>query len=147
RSASSSVDCVYVVVSTRNGRPAAQWRRRASCRERRPVRRMKAITTSMRSADAISASTYCPILSSPGAFVSSVVSSKGVRGDSTRYQPTQDEPESPHDALFKTTFTRPEHAAGELQTVLPQELVARINFSTLEVRSGSYVDRQLKRRE
>ena len=45
-----------------------------------PLRRMNAITTSMRSAEWISARTWLPTRGSPGAFVSSVVSSSGMSG-------------------------------------------------------------------
>ena len=45
-----------------------------------PLRRMKAITTSMASAESISASSWLSRPGSPGAFVSSVVSSSGISG-------------------------------------------------------------------
>jgi predicted transposase YdaD len=45
-----------------------------------------------------------------------------------------------HDALFKWTFSQPEHAAGELRAVLPRALVDRIDFSSLELCPGSFVD-------
>lgn len=47
-----------------------------------PLRRMNAITTSIRSADATSARTWLPTLGSPGAFVSNVVSSSRMSGSS-----------------------------------------------------------------
>lgn len=49
----------------------------------------------------------------------------------------------PHDALCKKTFSVVEHAAAELRAVLPPELVARIDFSTLTLRPASHVDEAL----
>jgi predicted transposase/invertase (TIGR01784 family) len=53
------------------------------------------------------------------------------------------EPAQPHDALFKQTFSQVAHAAAELRAVLPPTLVREIDFSTLELCSGSYVDQAL----
>jgi len=53
---------------------------------------------------------------------------------------------SPHDSLFKTTFSQVEHAEGLLRIILPQDLVARTHFTTLTVRPGSFVDEALKER-
>jgi predicted transposase/invertase (TIGR01784 family) len=53
------------------------------------------------------------------------------------------EPKQPHDALFKKTFSQVEHAAAEFRAVLPAQLVARTNFSTLTLCPGSYVDEVL----
>jgi predicted transposase YdaD len=39
--------------------------------------------------------------------------------------------EQPHDWLFKEIFSVPEHAASHLRSVLPAELVARIDWATL----------------
>lgn len=49
-------------------------------------------------------------------------------------------PTSPHDRLVKKTFEQPENAAGELQAVLPAPLVAAIDWSTLRLEPGSFVD-------
>lgn len=49
----------------------------------------------------------------------------------------------PHDALFRYTFSRPEHAAGELRAVLPADLVARIDWRTLARQPDSFVDSHL----
>ncbi|WP_437756114.1 Rpn family recombination-promoting nuclease/putative transposase [Sorangium sp. So ce1389] len=38
---------------------------------------------------------------------------------------------TPHDALFKATFSQPEHAAAALREVLPAAVAARIDFATL----------------
>ncbi|HKY41324.1 MAG TPA: Rpn family recombination-promoting nuclease/putative transposase [Polyangiaceae bacterium] len=53
------------------------------------------------------------------------------------------EPTKPHDALFKRTFSQELHAAGELRAVLPSGLVKQIDFSTLKLCSGSFVDAAL----
>lgn len=47
---------------------------------------------------------------------------------------------SVHDALFKSTFSQVEHAEGELRVVLPPALVSRIDFTTLTLCPGSFVD-------
>ena len=52
-----------------------------------------------------------------------------------------------HDALFKATFTQPEHAAGELRHVLPADFVKMLDFATLAVEPGSYIDEALKERQ
>ena len=54
--------------------------------------------------------------------------------------------QNPHDSLFKATFSQIEHAAGLLGLVLPPELVRHIDFTTLTVRPGSFVDEALKER-
>ncbi len=53
---------------------------------------------------------------------------------------------NPHDALVKSTFSQPEHATGILRHALPPALVARLDFATLALRSGSYVDEALTER-
>lgn len=47
---------------------------------------------------------------------------------------------SPHDRLVKKVLSDPEHAAGELRAVLPVELSARIDWATLVLEPGSFVD-------
>ena len=49
-------------------------------------------------------------------------------------------PTSPHDGLFKATFSQVEHAAGELRAILPAALAARLDFSTLTLCPGSFID-------
>lgn len=56
------------------------------------------------------------------------------------------QPHSPHDALVKAIFARPEHAEGELRRLLPPELAARIDWPTLALCSGSFVDDALRSR-
>lgn len=50
---------------------------------------------------------------------------------------------TPHDALFKFTFSQPEHAAGALREALPAALAARIDFSSLRLQPGSFIDEAL----
>jgi predicted transposase YdaD len=57
------------------------------------------------------------------------------------------EPSNPHDALFRHTFARVEHAAAELRSVLPAEILARLDLSTLALEPGSYVDDELSSAE
>lgn len=49
----------------------------------------------------------------------------------------------PHDALFKGVFEKPEHAAAELRHVLPRELASSIDWSSLALEPGSFVDEEL----
>ncbi len=49
----------------------------------------------------------------------------------------------PHDALFRSAFEHPEAAAAELRHVLPRELVEAIDFTTLRLEPGSFVDPHL----
>lgn len=53
-------------------------------------------------------------------------------------------PEGPHDALFKTAFGQPDIARSELELVLPSEVRAHLDFATLDVCSGSFVDEELR---
>lgn len=53
---------------------------------------------------------------------------------------------TPHDGLFKRIFKDPVHAAGILRSVLPAELVAQLDFSTLELEPGSFIDQHLAER-
>lgn len=53
---------------------------------------------------------------------------------------------TPHDALFKATFSRVEHAAAILREALPPGIVERLDFTTLTHCSGSFVDRALTAR-
>ncbi|MCR9161158.1 MAG: Rpn family recombination-promoting nuclease/putative transposase [Nannocystaceae bacterium] len=50
---------------------------------------------------------------------------------------------TPHDALFKSVFQKPEHASAELRHVLPAEHIAAIDWSTLKLEPGTYVDEAL----
>ena len=50
---------------------------------------------------------------------------------------------TPHDALFKSVFEQPEHAAAELQNTLPEDVRAAIRWSSLTLEPGSFVDPEL----
>jgi predicted transposase/invertase (TIGR01784 family) len=50
---------------------------------------------------------------------------------------------TPHDALFKAAFSQPEHAAGVLRAALPPAIVALLDFSSLTLLPGSFVDEAL----
>jgi predicted transposase YdaD len=52
----------------------------------------------------------------------------------------------PHDALFKWTFSQQEHAAGLLKAALPPALAAAVDYRSLRVEKGSFVDRALRSR-
>jgi hypothetical protein len=51
---------------------------------------------------------------------------------------------NPHDALFKAVFGQPEHARGELCSLAPSALVEALDWSTLTLRPGSFVDAALR---
>lgn len=52
----------------------------------------------------------------------------------------------PHDRLVKWVFTRPEAAAVQLRQALPSVLVDSLDWSTIAVEPGSYVDPKLAAR-
>src|SRR5690242_19695279 len=52
----------------------------------------------------------------------------------------------PHDALFKWIFSQREHAAGLLKATLPPALVEAVDWRTLRLEKGSFVDRALRHR-
>lgn len=49
----------------------------------------------------------------------------------------------PHDALFKAVFQHPENAVAELEHILPWQLAAAVDWPTLALEPGSYVDARL----
>ncbi len=49
----------------------------------------------------------------------------------------------PHDALFKAAFESPEQAAGLFACVLPPEIVAEVDWSSLRSEPGSFIDADL----
>jgi predicted transposase YdaD len=51
---------------------------------------------------------------------------------------------TPHDALFKRTFSAPARAAEELRSVLPAEVSARIQWDELRPESGEFTDEDLR---
>jgi len=55
-------------------------------------------------------------------------------------------PRIPHDELFRHTFAKPEHAAALFRLVLPPEIAAAIDWSTLEPCDGTFVSGRLAKR-
>lgn len=53
---------------------------------------------------------------------------------------------TPHDRLFKSTFSQVDEARGLLQSVLPDALVVRVDWSTLSPLAGSFVGEELRLR-
>jgi predicted transposase YdaD len=51
-----------------------------------------------------------------------------------------------HDTLFKRAFGVPEHAAGELRSVLPAAVVDRLDLDSLELLPTSFVDQEMVHR-
>ena len=51
---------------------------------------------------------------------------------------------TPHDALFKAVLGKPEHARGVLRAVVPAALAEAIDWPTLTLRPGSFVDLALR---
>jgi predicted transposase/invertase (TIGR01784 family) len=51
---------------------------------------------------------------------------------------------NPHDALVKAVFGKPEHARGMLRAVAPAALAEALDWSTLTLCPGSFVDLALK---
>ncbi|HEX3474092.1 MAG TPA: Rpn family recombination-promoting nuclease/putative transposase [Kofleriaceae bacterium] len=50
---------------------------------------------------------------------------------------------NPHDALFKSVFGQPEHARGALRAIVPPALAEALDWSTLTLQPGSFVDATL----
>lgn len=50
----------------------------------------------------------------------------------------------PHDAFFKETFSDLDNARGELRSILPPEVSALIDWSTLRLETGTFVDEALR---
>src|SRR5689334_4920191 len=63
-----------------------------------------------------------------------------------RYQVAREMTQTPHDALFKAVFSRPERAAEELRHVLGPALARAIDLATLRLEPGSVVDELLRER-
>src|SRR5688572_2952713 len=55
-------------------------------------------------------------------------------------------PHNAHDLLFRATFSQIEHAASILRLLLPPALVARIDWKTLALCPGSFIDEVLTER-
>ncbi len=52
-----------------------------------------------------------------------------------------------HDALFHAIFSRVDVAAGQLRSVLPRDIASRIDWSSLRLEDGHYVDEDLASRQ
>jgi predicted transposase/invertase (TIGR01784 family) len=52
----------------------------------------------------------------------------------------------PHDRFVKRVLANPAHAAAELASILPTQLVARVDWSSLESQKTSFIDEQLQGR-
>lgn len=63
--------------------------------------------------------------------------------DATLTPPVTKTTKAPHDAIFKSVFQDPEHAAAELRHILPGELASAIQWSSLKLEPGSFVDPKL----
>jgi predicted transposase/invertase (TIGR01784 family) len=50
---------------------------------------------------------------------------------------------TPHDAMFKAVFGQPEHARGTLRAIVPPLLAESLDWATLTLRPGSFVDTTL----
>ena len=51
--------------------------------------------------------------------------------------------QNPHDRLFRSIFSKPEHVAPELRIVLPERISSSIDWSALQLVPGSFVDEAL----
>ena len=47
---------------------------------------------------------------------------------------------NPHDLMFKAAFGQPEHARGALRAIVPPALAEPLDWSTLALQPGSFVD-------
>ena len=54
---------------------------------------------------------------------------------------------NPHDALFHAVFSRIENAVGELRAVLPASIASRLDWTSLKLLDGHFVDEELSWRE
>lgn len=52
--------------------------------------------------------------------------------------------QNPHDALVKAIFSSPEHAVELLRTALPSEIAEQLDWNSLELVPGSFVDDELR---
>jgi hypothetical protein len=60
---------------------------------------------------------------------------------------TEDEIQHPHDRLFRAAFSDPATAAAFLKAYLEPALAASVDWSSLRVEEGSFIDSQLKTSE
>jgi predicted transposase YdaD len=54
---------------------------------------------------------------------------------------------NPHDQLFKDAFSRIENAIGFFQSYLPVELQERLDWGSMQLQPGSYIDEMLRSSE
>jgi hypothetical protein len=54
---------------------------------------------------------------------------------------------TPHDALFKAVFSKPENAAAALKPLLPEPLAEATDWASLTLEPGSYIDEELVERQ
>lgn len=54
---------------------------------------------------------------------------------------------NPHDQLFKETFSRKDTAAAFFQSYLPKAVVSRVDWETLQLQPGQFVDQDLQGRQ
>ncbi len=54
---------------------------------------------------------------------------------------------NPHDRLFREALASVENACGEPKSVLPDKVVRRVDWSTLRLRPGSFIDEELSERQ
>ena len=59
----------------------------------------------------------------------------------------EDDIHQPHDKLFRAAFSNPETAAAFLQAYLDPELAALVDWGSLHVEPGSFIDAQMKATE
>ena len=59
----------------------------------------------------------------------------------------EDEVSQPHDRFFKQVFGRQQTAAAFFQAYLPAELASAVDWTSLELVSGSFVDVALRNRQ
>jgi predicted transposase/invertase (TIGR01784 family) len=50
---------------------------------------------------------------------------------------------NPHDLMFKAAFGQAEHARGALRAIVPAALAEALDWSTLTLQPGSFVDAAL----
>ena len=53
---------------------------------------------------------------------------------------------TPHDALFKHTFSQPQHAIELFRSLLPPAVLPHIDFDTLQMEPASFIDDELRAR-
>ena len=58
-----------------------------------------------------------------------------------------DEIKHPHDRLFRSVFSEASEAAGLLQTALPAELRNKLDWTTLNLKDGTFLDEALQESE